>query len=181
MHLLVRLPTQLRRGLVAASTPSQCTFWCRVLTDSMKLVSGYLDGLTSLNAPSGAGCLPTEESDFYGPKLWVSMHLLVPGAYRHEAWSTAPGGYLRLNAPSGAGCLPTSFGTAPTRARISLNAPSGAGCLPTGYHAFYLRQCPRVSMHLLVPGAYRREASHTQATLTWSQCTFWCRVLTDRL
>ena len=37
-----------------------------------------------------------------------------------------------------------------------------------------------VSMHLLVPGAYRHEIiDRNTRDLSRSQCTFWCRVLTD--
>ena len=37
-----------------------------------------------------------------------------------------------------------------------------------------------VSMHLLVPGAYRPATLHTLRVVhVMSQCTFWCRVLTD--
>ena len=39
---------------------SQCTFWCRVLTDRTNLLPRLLTLILSLNAPSGAGCLPTE-------------------------------------------------------------------------------------------------------------------------
>ena len=35
-------------------------------------------------------------------------------------------------------------------------------------------------MHLLVPGAYRRGDHGSEwLTVVVSQCTFWCRVLTD--
>ena len=36
-----------------------------------------------------------------------------------------------------------------------------------------------VSMHLLVPGAYRQLDEALTAFEAESQCTFWCRVLTD--
>ncbi len=83
-----------------------------------------------LNAPSGAGCLPTKIQHLFVQVLAVSMHLLVPGAYR----------------PSPCRCH---------HAPSSLNAPSGAGCLPT------------------------REDDKTLSVRIRSQCTFWCRVLTD--
>ena len=108
---------------------SQCTFWCRVLTD---LRSGSLQ--------IGRG--------------WVSMHLLVPGAYRPSPPTDRthrPG----LNAPSGAGCLPTGRLPTSNMQATSLNAPSGAGCLPTKRPSVWGRTKPK------------------------SQCTFWCRVLTD--
>ena len=61
-----------------------------------------------LNAPSGAGCLPTLDKLAEAASQVVSMHLLVPGAYRlftDRDFSVAVQG---LNAPSGAGCLPTA-------------------------------------------------------------------------
>ena len=61
----------------------------------------------------------------------VSMHLLVPGAYRPMTSNDS------------------SF------TLVSLNAPSGAGCLPTFKQAVCV------------------DAKEE------SQCTFWCRVLTD--
>mgnify|MGYP000898018787 CR=1 FL=1 len=38
-----------------------------------------------------------------------------------------------------------------------------------------------VSMHLLVPGAYRlaKTSLSIKGAINKSQCTFWCRVLTD--
>ena len=59
MHLLV--PGAYRLGVVHDMPnpfPSQCTFWCRVLTDGKAV----------------------QDEDF---AFEVSMHLLVPGAYRH--------------------------------------------------------------------------------------------------
>ena len=109
MHLLV--PGAYRQaGLPEGDlqkVSSQCTFWCRVLTDPLHL--------------------------FAGPRRKpVSMHLLVPGAYR-----PCP-------------LPPSSLGRA-------------------------------VSMHLLVPGAYRLDEAfpRTPTVTAASQCTFWCRVLTD--
>ena len=68
----------------------------------------------------------------YGQR--VSMHLLVPGAYRPEKTRDMERAYTS-----------------------SLNAPSGAGCLPTiCIRLVFGRMCLRLS-----------------------QCTFWCRVLTD--
>ena len=135
---------------------SQCTFWCRVLTD-LKASEYERLRFLGLNAPSGAGCLPTARRGFDGFRSGVSMHLLVPGAYRRDScpagtvvrlksqctfWCRVLTDTLRrifraamtfsLNAPSGAGCLPTrSMKTCPRTARSRLNAPSGAGCLPT--------------------------------------------------
>ena len=62
---------------------SQCTFWCRVLTDPLTAATKNVPSV-SLNAPSGAGCLPTRDSPTRRLDRIVSMHLLVPGAYRHR-------------------------------------------------------------------------------------------------
>ena len=86
----------------------------------------------------------------------VSMHLLVPGAYRPKKFNLPSTTFSSLNAPSGAGCLPTRdrYGegyfqkgsqctfwcrvltdivsvNTPAANAHRLNAPSGAGCLPT--------------------------------------------------
>ena len=85
-----------------------------------------------LNAPSGAGCLPTALARCIATVGSVSMHLLVPGAYR----------------------LGRSYEVCPAR--------------------------KPVSMHLLVPGAYRPfNRGDQECAVGQSQCTFWCRVLTD--
>ena len=39
----------------------QCTFWCRVLTDGVQYELTVVS--QSLNAPSGAGCLPTDAKE----------------------------------------------------------------------------------------------------------------------
>ena len=58
MHLLVPGAYRQNADLPALrKTPSQCTFWCRVLTDEEKSPDAFQ--FTGLNAPSGAGCLPT--------------------------------------------------------------------------------------------------------------------------
>ena len=181
MHLLVPGAYRPRRQRTPQwhLTSSQCTFWCRVLTDRENVNDGL--SWACLNAPSGAGCLPTEDetpegfvevksqctfwcrvlTDNNGPATTspsrpVSMHLLVPGAYRlanvgYDAWwcvvsmhLLVPGAY-RPRKPCATCAKP-----------LSLNAPSGAGCLPT------------IMRHLV------------KSLIGLSQCTFWCRVLTDR-
>ena len=79
-----RVLTDLRVGAAhrPVASASQCTFWCRVLTDVLDCHAPTRNG-TRLNAPSGAGCLPTQKKG--APcdcRNMVSMHLLVPGAYR---------------------------------------------------------------------------------------------------
>ena len=88
-------------------TKSQCTFWCRVLTDGV-------------------------ESKIRVPLLEVSMHLLVPGAYR--------------------------LGRSGCEAGVCL----GSQC------TFWCR---------VLTDQIPKTAGTTTGFL--SQCTFWCRVLTD--
>ena len=89
-------------------------------------------------------------------QVLVSIHLLVLGAFRLTTESVSIRQSSRLNAPSGAWCFPTRR-----------NARSEAS--------------PKVSMHLLVLGAFRlRPATLATPSVTWSQCTFWCLVLSDR-
>ena len=148
------LPTDSDVNDGATLASSQCTFWCRVLTD---IFGGTVCRiLPRLNAPSGAGCLPTIRTRPPVHRCKVSMHLLVPGAYRPPCCSWRCSSFWSLNAPSGAGCLPT-------------------GIEPPTIPA------PAVSMHLLVPGAYRRKTivACGHGRRARSQCTFWCRVLTD--
>ena len=182
-----------------------------------------------LNAPSGAGCLPTALARCIATVGSVSMHLLVPGAYRlgrsYEVCPArkpvsmhllVPGAYRPFNrgdqecAVGQSQCTfwcrvltdtVNSYGgiANPT----SLNAPSGAGCLPTtqrGSLAYgsHVSQCtfwcrvltpprlrlrhrlPRVSMHLLMPGAYRPMPGEPSPGPRQSQYTVWCWVLIDR-
>ena len=60
MHLLVlsafRLPV--KNAWPTNSSPSQCTFWCSVLSDSAFLSASALSR-RCLNAPFGAQCFPT--------------------------------------------------------------------------------------------------------------------------
>ena len=123
-----------------------------------------------------------------------------------EASSRKVHAHFFLNAPSGAGCLPTAYDRSDVNIRGRLNAPSGAGCLPTLGRRRMDLPLSGVSMHLLVPGAYRRGCGHSVVGQSMSlnapsgagclptslyykgglrqlpsQCTFWCRVLTDRI
>ena len=133
---------------------SQCTFWCRVLTDPLTAATKNVPSV-SLNAPSGAGCLPTRDSPTRRLDRIVSMHLLVPGAYRHreQLW--------RDSQPHQSQCTfwcrvltPPTTPQAPSPSR--LNAPSDAGCLST--HAGRALAGPEaVSIHRVVLGAYRPE------------------------
>ena len=158
-----------------------------------------------LNAPFGAQCFPTNFTLNYPEApydvsmhllvlsafrqargeeathvLLVSMHLLVLSAFRRPArrstarpcrlsqctfWCSVlsdefhtelPGGPVRcLNAPFGAQCFPTSKRGGSNARLACLNAPFGAQCFPT----------------------IEQEAPYEPAV--WSQCTFWCSVLSD--
>ena len=133
---------------------SQCTFWCRVLTDSHPYPHQVYGA--SLNAPSGAGCLPTR---------------LAGGPERSGN---------RLNAPSGAGCLPTTCWRL-SRGSRSSQCTFWCRVLTDTPRMVLVSPAQTVSMHLLVPGAYRRRGQDVlMRREKKSQCTFWCRVLTDR-
>ena len=89
----------------------------------------------------------------------VSMHLLVPGAYRREDARHVPDDIFPcLNAPSGAGCLPTC------------NELFGTDIYVTSQCTFWCRVLTDVEEHEFVGDLP-----------AGSQCTFWCRVLTDSL
>ena len=87
----------------------------------------------------------------------VSMHLLVPGAYRPAKSRDGNGIVVPtcLNAPSGAGCLPT---------QRSICSPWPARVSQCTFWCRVLTDLPKL---------------HTQRLHSRSQCTFWCRVLTD--
>ena len=155
-----------------------------------------------LNAPFGAQCFPTEEGPGGDAAGGVSMHLLVLSAFRParsaartlgiesqctfwcsvlsdlgikrkiDAWLTSQCtfwcsvlsdlpitliacGTFGLNAPFGAQCFPTGSFRCSCLSRWGLNAPFGAQCFPTS------------------------ATSRSRSTVTRSQCTFWCSVLSD--
>ena len=139
------LPTERSVFLPSSRKRSQCTFWCRVLTDAASKPGLAAVKPRCLNAPSGAGCLPTSGTRCLGGPL------------------------TSLNAPSGAGCLPTcnsrSWSKRPAK---RLNAPSGAGCLPTQHGTSLGPKHRKVSMHLLVPGAYRRRLCKPRRSTVYS-------------
>ena len=113
----------------------QCTFWCRVLTDARRF-AGTPASCPSLNAPSGAGCLPTVQAGVQYELTTVSsqctfwcrvltdynMKEVLEWVERLSQctfwcrvltdwkWSMSARLLTGLNAPSGAGCLPTQEG-----------------------------------------------------------------------
>ena len=111
MHLLVLSAFRPLRHTPRRPNPllSQCTFWCSVLSDQTPSLIQRSDA--SLNAPSGAQCFPTQETD-----------VMAADARRRG-----------LNAPSGAQCFPTlTWLERLPLVGVGLNAPSGAQCFPTG-------------------------------------------------
>ena len=109
-----------------------------------------------LNAPCGAGCLPTLRA---GPRR-------KPG-FRSQC------------TPSGAGCLPTSPTPTPDPSPKRLNTPCGAGCLSTRGPQMRERHA-HVSIHRVVLGAYRHAADGLGLSCPdTSQYTVWCWVLID--
>ena len=83
------------------------------------------------------------------------MHLLVLSAFRLGEVDFSVVFGEGLNAPFGAQCFPTDEVDPDGDTVFSLNAPFGAQCFPTRMGVFW---CGSVSM---------------------SQCTFWCSVLSD--
>ena len=88
MHLLVLSAFRPIGGVDGRldDTPSQCTFWCSVLSDrfSGRLIRRAV--AWSLNAPFGAQCFPTGGSRRLSTESpSVSMHLLVLSAFRRPA------------------------------------------------------------------------------------------------
>ena len=206
MHLLVL--SAFRRRISACylnmDQKSQCTFWCSVLSDPWE-ADDVNFSLIGLNAPFGAQCFPTagrlvpvgrgkgSQCTFWcsvlsdssrrtpeGRPSRVSMHLLVLSAFRqceyfHKNTARVP----RLDAPFGAQCFPTMSVSGLSLLRMRLNAPFGAQCFPTLCMVQSRIVSRSVSMHLLVLSAFRQETETIPKCDYWSQCTFWCSVLSD--
>ena len=191
---------------MAASSPttSQCTFWCSVLSDKERLITDEVNSVSQCTF----WCSVLSDlhlSLLYQRSSFVSMHLLVLSAFRLSNASALNEGAASLNAPFGAQCFPT--GELPdylkemsnvsmhllvlsafrlrdlgafTCAYHCLNAPFGAQCFPTSTAAYSYWAVRPVSMHLLVLSAFRPSTKSLYGEcLTWSQCTFWCSVLSD--
>ena len=165
-----------RRGVPGGS---QCTFWCSVLSDVVpfvgedcfvSVVSMHLLVLSAFRPPINGALLAAAV---------VSMHLLVLSAFRQpegvcdDTRQRVSMHLLVLSAfrPSAPAVPLCSAG---------LNAPFGAQCFPTGYRVCRGLCARTVSMHLLVLSAFRLDAgTDPDGRLDWSQCTFWCSVLSD--
>ena len=159
---------------------SQCTFWCSVLSDSLRPVAGII---------------------FF---LRVSMHLLVLSAFRLPDWereicgdmpsqctfwcsvlsdsktgSEATGARIPSQCTFWCSVLSDRPGPTPEWMPSGLNAPFGAQCFPTRVGQGQTRPGHRVSMHLLVLSAFRPDGLAGKVRKHESQCTFWCSVLSD--
>ena len=109
-----------------------------------------------LNAPFGAQCFPTRQRDTAKLKgKNVSMHLLVLSAFRRRiardeyTFATVSMHLLVLSAFRRRNIYVSIL------LEYSLNAPFGAQCFPTPHDDW------------------------PQSRFVWSQCTFWCSVLSD--
>ena len=219
-------------GPVANNTQtkwSQYTFWCSVLSDkktkafsrhigrvSMHLLvlSAFrhdvddVDGVArrvSMHLLVLSAFRPERELE--GSALHVSMHLLVFSAFRHNklqpdvvlwiesqctfwcsvlsderAINSGPRPGNRLNAPSGAQCFPTEDGggsiTVGNRVSMHLLVLSAFRRQGLGSAS---GMAGMVSMHLLVLSAFRPNDSNQPKGDDVSQCTFWCSVLSDQV
>ena len=159
-----------------------------------------------LNAPFGAQCFPTRHPFLIlDPQFVVSMHLLVLSAFRPV--NQRLGVLQHDRSQCTFWCSVLSDKTLKVLARFgetSLNAPFGAQCFPTAGTTVNLPSLNAVSMHLLVLSAFRlteRKVKWTsrkclnapfgaqcfptcrrrrrRQVAPWSQCTFWCSVLSD--
>ena len=83
MHLLVPGAYRLKNTVGGTVRPSssQCTFWCRVLTDGVGSVCSTAEYRVSMHLLVPGAYRPERGNDDALAGI-VSMHLLVPGAYR---------------------------------------------------------------------------------------------------
>ena len=125
-------PTREIEASWAMVTPSQCTFWCSVLSDPRPAPVRH-PSMLGLNAPSGAQCFPTPP------------HGAVSGFDS-----------LGLNAPSGAQCFPTldEYTLMTNLLRVSMHLLVLSAFRPDGGSDY--DKAFAVSMHLLVLSAFRR-------------------------
>ena len=166
MHLLVlsAFRPKTEAGRSQSETGSQCTFWCSVLSDPT--IPTNRREMMCLNAPSGAQCFPTRcRPQRRTRPLWVSMHLLVLSAFRPRRRTGRSSLTTSLNAPSGAQCFPTCLRWR-CKGRNITPSQCTFWCSVLSDTSRGLRKpsTPRVSMHLLVPSAFRpRSTCPTEA------------------
>ena len=138
---------------------------------------------SSLNAPSGAQCFPTIESNIPDVNFIQGSQCTFWCSVLSDGHGGGASGHQkgRLNAPSGAQCFPT----------LSRASPCGVMQSQCTFWCSVLSDCTwhymnptylDVSMHLLVLSAFRRAGKGDGEPLRsgTSQCTFWCSVLSDR-
>ena len=133
MHLLVL--SAFRRTMpnpaVANVFLSQCTFWCSVLSDH-------------------------DRHSTQGNGRCVSMHLLVLSAFRLGCYVMDVNVLMCLNAPSGAQCFPTVETPGQVWALIRSQCTFWCSVLSDKMDEIFTILV-RVSMHLLVLSAFRRD------------------------
>ena len=182
---------------------SQCTFWCRVLTNPP--TTPQAPSPSRLNAPSDAGCLSTHAGRALAGPEAVSIHRVVLGAYRPGFPDREIRGWvvsihrvvLGAYRPRAAGedirgrnesqytvwcwVLIDGWGARDPDYPLltSLNTPCGAGCLSTCVAGRADGDGDRVSIHRVVLGAYRPVMFDLREALRLSQYTVWCWVLID--
>ena len=148
---------------------SQCTFWCSVLSDGQRRGRARGSGSAVSMHLLVLSAFRRELRDVTDQPPTVSMYLLVLSAFRlnwkNPLWELS---MASLNAPSGAQCFPTLVNSStPTTMMKRLNAPSGAQCFPTLPRDDWGRVF-RVSMHLLVPSAFRPRPDGLSLTIDYS-------------
>ena len=125
------LSDTLRSRRVVGLSRSQCTFWCSVLSDLKKAAktadkpSSQCTFWCSVLSDLLVGSLGDD------PPFSVSMHLLVLSAFRRRMTYVRKISSLSLNAPFGAQCFPTRRACRSSQGWRCLNAPFGAQCFPT--------------------------------------------------
>ena len=83
-------PTREIEASWAMVTPSQCTFWCSVLSDFREDRRGVKWMIVSMHLLVLSAFRPIMPSTNKTPQLQVSMHLLVLSAFRLRPQKTAP-------------------------------------------------------------------------------------------
>ena len=109
----------------------------------------------------------------------VSMHLLVLSAFRLPKRSLCGRWSTRSQCTFWCSVLSDTRNDRSSFSKCCLNAPFGAQCFPTVPEIVPPAWADWVSMHLLVLSAFRQQSPKDVDCSIWSQCTFWCSVLSD--
>ena len=138
---------------VVAEFPSQCTFWCSVLSDGAKIGTAIHAELSQCTF--WCSVLSDEaRGNRRRPPLPVSMHLLVLSAFR-PVFIAQEKPRHSLNAPSGAQCFPTHCRTGCMSRPFRFQCTFWCSVLSDQNGGPGLSPPNRVSMHLLVLSAFR--------------------------